>query len=112
MMVDLSFLEKFTNGDIAKMKRYIKIYLDIAPQILDQMSLHVSEEDWEQLRIKAHSLKPQADFMGLADLKSTLVDIEDSVSAKKYGLLKELNQLAENIFAETEGSLKDYISSL
>lgn len=35
---------------------------------------------WEhQARRNAHSLKPQADFMGIAELRSLLIDIEDDV---------------------------------
>ena len=34
-MVDLTFLEKFTKGDKNKMKRYINMYLSVAPNTLE-----------------------------------------------------------------------------
>ena len=48
-MVDLSFLERFTKGDTHKMIRYIRIYLDIAPDAFEQMGQHVVDQDWEHL---------------------------------------------------------------
>ena len=39
-MVDLSYLESFTKGNSVKMKRYINIYLSIAPQTFQDMERH------------------------------------------------------------------------
>jgi HPt (histidine-containing phosphotransfer) domain-containing protein len=68
-MVDLAFLKKFAKDDPQKMKRYISLYLEVAPNTLEEMKRNLENEDWEQLRINAHSLKPQADFMGIESLK-------------------------------------------
>lgn len=110
-MVDLSFLEKFSKGDTNKMKRYIKIYLSFAPDTFKNMEQHVVEKDWEQLRIKAHSLKPQADYMGIPRLKSALTEIEDVVSSGKFEQLGSLFEIAQNIYYESELPLKAYIDS-
>ena len=79
MTIDLTFLKKFTKDDPTKMKRYIGLYLDVAPKTFDEMKRNVANDDWEQLRINAHSLKPQADFMGINNLKEELVKIEEAV---------------------------------
>lgn len=110
-MVDLSFLETFTKGDMKKMKRYITIYLRIAPEIFEHMEQHVVNKDWEQLRIKAHSLKPQADYMGIPSLKSVLVEIEQSVHEKKVERLPELYEKAVTIHLASIPYLKAFVDS-
>ena len=57
-MVDLTFLRKFAKDDPKKMKRYISLYLDVAPKTFEEMQRNLTNGDWEQLRINAHSLKP------------------------------------------------------
>lgn len=108
-MVDLSFLEKFTKGDTKKMKRYINIYLSIAPETFKQMEQHVLDKDWEQLRIKAHSLKPQSDYMGIPSLKSVLIEIEQDVHKEKFGELNKLFDSASKIHTESIPYLKKFI---
>ncbi len=110
-MVDLSFLEKFTNGDVSKMKRYITIYLSIAPKTFQDMQQHLRDSDWEQLRIKAHSLKPQADYMGLPKLKAGLMEIENNIAQGFYDNLDNLFDIAYQTYFDTEESLKNFVNS-
>lgn len=107
--MDLSFLEKFTKGDPKKMKRYITLYLDVAPKSFEEMQRNLEAEDWEQLRINAHSLKPQADFMGLAELKANLVQIEEAVKSNK---LDNIHQLFEVSVQLSVASVEDLQTSL
>ena len=96
MTVDLTFLKKFTKDDPKKMKRYIGLYLDVAPKTFDEMKRNLANGDWEQLRINAHSLKPQADFMGIHSLKEELLKIEESVRTNNFEMLEKNN----NVFVE------------
>ena len=91
-MVDLTFLRQFTKGDKSKMQRYVRMYLDTAPQTLQQMKLSLRSQNWEQLRIQAHSLKPQAEFMGIGELKTVLMAIENDA---RSGAADKLSQLYE-----------------
>jgi HPt (histidine-containing phosphotransfer) domain-containing protein len=105
-MVDLQFLHAFTKGDTVKMRRYIDMYLRIAPKTFQQMAQAVRAQDWEQLRIHAHSLKPQADYMGLAELKAVLIRIEDSVNAGQFTTLKQQYDLAAKLHRQSITALK------
>ena len=75
------------------------MYLDVAPECFDKMQSNINDEDWTQLRVNAHSLKPQAEFMGALDLKQTLVKIEEAVdplwlrSANKSSMASPLAEL-------------------
>lgn len=108
-MVDLSFLENFTKGDSKKMKRYINIYLRTAPETFQEMERNILDQDWEQLRINAHSLKPQADYMGIPSLKAVLVEIEQSVIEKQFELLQELYEKASIIHTTSISYLEDIV---
>ena len=109
-MVDLSFLKKFTKDDPKKMKRYISLYLDVAPKTFEEMKRNLANEDWEQLRINAHSLKPQADFMGIDSLKEELIKIEEAVKANNIDVLENLFNTSLKISADSERILKEMLA--
>ena len=92
-MVDLSFLKTFTKGNATKINRYISMYLKFAPEILDRMRQNIETQNWSDLAINAHSLKPQVEYMGIASLKEELIKIENSV---KNGRTTNLIALFEN----------------
>jgi len=111
-MVDLSFLKKFTKDDPKKMKRYISLYLDVAPKTFEEMQRNLKNGDWEQLRINAHSLKPQADFMGIASLKEELIKIEEAVKLNNLDVLEELLNESHSISRQSEDILKGMLDQL
>lgn len=104
-MVDLTFLRKFTKDDPVKMKRYISLYLDVAPKTFAEMQRNLQDENWEQLRINAHSLKPQTDFMGLQSLKEQLISIEEAVQSNQLDRIGGLFETALSLSKEAEHSL-------
>ncbi|WP_223034251.1 Hpt domain-containing protein [Hanstruepera marina] len=112
MIVDLCFLEKFTKGDTKKMQRYINLYLDVAPKTFAQMQQNLKDKDWEQLRIHAHSLKPQAEFMGIQELKNALIAIEDSIKSNKCENCEALYNSAFEIHKTSEVILKQKLESI
>ena len=111
-MVDLTFLKKFTKDDPKKMKRYIGLYLDVAPKTFAEMKRNLEDKDWEQLRINAHSLKPQADFMGIDSLKEELIKIEEAVKANNVDVLENLFNTSFKIATDSEVILKDMLEQL
>ena len=111
-MVDLTFLKKFTKEDPKKMKRYISLYLDVAPKTFEEMQSNLNNQDWEQLRINAHSLKPQTDFMGIESLKEELIKIEDAVKENNFGILETLLGNSIKIAKDSQIILKGIISEL
>jgi HPt (histidine-containing phosphotransfer) domain-containing protein len=108
-MVDLSFLEKFTKGDSKKMKRYISLYLDVTPKTFEEMRRNLEDSNWEQLRINAHSLKPQADFMGITTLKHALIEIEESIKSNNLEAVNNNFNSARNICIESNSILKSIL---
>ncbi len=111
-MVELSFLRRFTKDDPIKMKRYISLYLDVAPKTFKEMQENLKNGDWDQIRINAHSLKPQADFMGIKSLKEELIKIEEAVRLNNLVVIEELFNAALNISNISEKMLKDMLDQL
>lgn len=108
-MVDLTFLRTFTKGDPVKMKRYISLYLDVAPKTFAEMERNLQQKEWEQLRIHAHSLKPQTDFMGIQLLKEQLIRIEEAIQSNQLEGIEELFDTALSLSREAEHSLGEMI---
>ena len=108
-MVDLTFLKKFAKDDPKKMKRYISLYLDVAPKTFEEMQRNLTNGDWEQLRINAHSLKPQADFMGINSLKEELIKIEEAVKTKNLDVIEKLFNASLKISTDSEKILKEML---
>ena len=111
-MVDLTFLKQFSKNNPQKMKRYISLYLDVAPKTFEEMQRNLKNEDWEQLRINAHSLKPQADFMGIDRLKEELIKIEEAVKTNNFDILENLFNTSFKIAADSEIILKEMLEQL
>jgi HPt (histidine-containing phosphotransfer) domain-containing protein len=111
-MIDLTFLKQFTKDDPKKMKRYISLYLDVAPKTFAEMKRNLENKDWEQLRINAHSLKPQADYMGIDSLKKELIKIEEAVKMNNFDVLENLFTTSLKIAGDSEVILKDISDQL
>ena len=111
--LDLSFLYQFTNGKEYKIKRYISLYLQEAPNILKRMQQNLDDTDFSTLAINAHSLKPQAEFMGLLELKSILVSIEEKGEGKtELSKLKILLEKALRLHQQAVPKLERKIEEL
>lgn len=101
-MTDLSFLRKFTKENPKKMARYIRLYLGEAAKTFSSLQAALQEADWEQLKIHAHSLKPQAELMGLKDLHQTLLQIEEKAKAQE---VESIDELVKKAFTEHEAAI-------
>lgn len=110
-MVDLSFLEKFTKGNPSKMRRYIAIYLNTAPDSFEKMKQNIADKAWTDLAINAHSLKPQAEFMGISELKELLIEIENEVKSEQFEGMETLFTKAKSMHDESKVFLQDYMDN-
>lgn len=110
-MVDLTFLEQLTKGNRDKLKRYIKLYLQVVPETFARMEENISTEDWQALAINAHSLKPQADYIGHHQLKEVLVEMELAVKNLNVKMCPELMKKALELHKQAESFLNKKLMS-
>jgi HPt (histidine-containing phosphotransfer) domain-containing protein len=112
-MVDLTFLKKFTKDRSSKNETlHFACTLMCAPKTFEEMQRNLNNEDWEQLRINAHSLKPQADFMGISSLKEELIKIEEAVRSNNFDVLENLFTTSLKIATDSEIILKEMLEQL
>lgn len=91
-ITNLNFLVEFTKGNEEKIKRYIQMYLDTTSQVIAEMEEYLSGGNIESVALKAHSIKPQAQYMGAVRLSEALRQIEETCRN-----LGDTSQLAELI---------------
>jgi HPt (histidine-containing phosphotransfer) domain-containing protein len=111
-ITDLTFLRQFTREDKSKMGKYIQMFLVNAPIQVKAMQEYLREEKWDELRIAAHSLKPQLEYMGIKNLKEIAQQIEENTKGSQQlenipFLVTELSVGCESAIAE----LQEYLES-
>lgn len=111
--INLEFLVKFTKGDKEKIRRYIAMYLVTTSQVIDEMEKFLKENNLENVRLKAHSMKPQVQYMGITDLTDILLQIEKIIveNGEREQLIKLINS-AETINNQATKELKLYMDEL
>lgn len=104
-LTDLAFLESFTKGDKVKMSRYIEMYLKNTSVVLDELYSDLENNALQNIRLKAHSIKPQAHYMGVSKLKAQLIEIEDTV--KSGGTTESLKPLIDKAKATNDQAMTE-----
>lgn len=104
-IVDTSFLDSFTSGDEEKKEKYIKMFLVNGPKLLENINKSLIEENYEALRVAAHSMKPQLSYMGVKEEISNIFLIEQAASTNAHyerleTLIEQLNFVCEKAFDE------------
>jgi len=111
--INLEFLINFTKRDKEKIKRYIGMYLSSTPQAIEEMKKFLEENEFESVRLKAHSIKPQVQYMGIAELSAILLQIEKIVNEKQdTNQLTGLISSAETINMQATNELEKYLEEM
>jgi signal transduction histidine kinase/CheY-like chemotaxis protein/HPt (histidine-containing phosphotransfer) domain-containing protein len=77
-VTDMQFLKQFTGGNPEKQQKYVKMFLENAPKLLDSIAAGLKNKDNQTIKIAAHSLKPQLSYMGVKEEVSNIFMIEQS----------------------------------
>jgi CheY-like chemotaxis protein len=101
------FLISFAGNDLAKQKKYISLFLDNAPKLVNQMKEASTNEQHETVQISAHSLKTQLNYMGVAEEISHVHELEKLAASKAdWSVLKpkiiSLDGVCKQAFAEMQ----------
>ncbi|MCF8448972.1 MAG: tetratricopeptide repeat protein [Taibaiella sp.] len=105
VVTDMQFLRQLTGGNAEKMQKYIGMFLDNAPKLLDSIDKALAIRDFPTIKIAAHSLKPQLSYMGVKEDVSKIFLIEQSAGAPAHfdtlpSLIINLNHLCNKAFEE------------
>jgi len=104
-VTDMQFLRQLTGGNAEKMQKYIGMFLDNAPKLLDSIDKGLAARDFGTVKIAAHSLKPQLSYMGVKEDVSKIFLIEQSAGSSAHydaipPLVTNLNRLCAKAFEE------------
>jgi signal transduction histidine kinase/CheY-like chemotaxis protein/HPt (histidine-containing phosphotransfer) domain-containing protein/Tfp pilus assembly protein PilF len=110
-VTDPRFLISFAGNNKEKQKKYIQIFLDNSPKLLSQMQSGLEQKDYELIKIAAHSLKTQLNYMGVKEELSHVYELEQMAShAHKHSeisdLIFNLNKVCERAFMELQDLIK------
>jgi len=104
-LTDMSFLSNFTGGDKEKIAKYIGMFLNAAPDHIEKMKSNIESQNYEDVKIAAHSLKPQLGYMGIKSLEETIIAIENYAGNNTNidqlpGLIAHVEQVCDEAFIE------------
>jgi signal transduction histidine kinase/DNA-binding NarL/FixJ family response regulator/HPt (histidine-containing phosphotransfer) domain-containing protein len=112
-LTDPSFLISFAGDDKEKQKKYISIFLKNAPKLLLQMQNGFESNDLEMVKISAHSLKTQLNYMGVKEEYSHVQEIEQMASHEhKNEEIKSLIDNLQHICVQAFKELQEYIEAI
>jgi len=113
VLFNLSFLENFTKRDMKKVKLYISTYLRTSQRIFTDMEVACSQQDWESVYLRAHSVKPQVQYMGITALFELIVEIENN--AKENPIADKIESLvpkAMELYARSSEQLTSHLAQM
>jgi signal transduction histidine kinase/DNA-binding response OmpR family regulator len=104
-VTDMQFLKQFTGGKEDKMHKYVGMFLENAPRLLQQVDEAYANKDLTSVKIAAHSLKPQLSYMGVKEEISHIFLIEQTASEAGHTdrlppLIKNLKRVCDKAFSE------------
>ncbi len=104
-VTDMNFLNQFTGGNPEKKKKYVGMFLDNGPKLLEKIKIALQQQDYESLKVAAHSMKPQLSYMGVKEEVSNIFLIEQSAGQTAHRenlpqLVAHLERLCIKAFEE------------
>lgn len=104
-VTQMNFLAQFTAGNEEKKMKYIRMFLDNGPRLIRQVREALDTRNYAQLKIAAHSLKPQLSYMGIKEDDSRIFLIEQIADQPAHhdrlpDLVDYLEKICEKAFQE------------
>jgi signal transduction histidine kinase/DNA-binding NarL/FixJ family response regulator/HPt (histidine-containing phosphotransfer) domain-containing protein len=105
VVTDMRFLKQFTGGNMEKQQKYIGMFLENAPKLLDNIDKALAVKDYQTIKIAAHSLKPQLSYMGVKEDESNIFLIEQAAGETAHyeaipKMVAKLKRLCNKAFEE------------
>ena len=111
-ITDLTFLQSFSGGDNSRIQKYVKMYLDSTPALLQSLETAAQTNDSKQMKSSAHTLKSQVDYMGMKKTKEILKSIEeDALSGADAQIVNSKISQVKDMMTQAEGELKSFLTS-
>lgn len=105
VVTNIDFLKKLTNNNQEKMRKYINMFLENGPKLLNNMHKALENNDYPSLKVAAHSMKPQLSYMGVKEDVSNIFLIEQTAGQEAHferlpKLVNRLDKICDKAFEE------------
>jgi CheY-like chemotaxis protein len=107
---DLSYLRSISNDNEDFIIEMMQTFVQTIPGILDEMKACLLDKNWEKLSKLAHQIKPSFTLMGIHDLRSTILFIEEN--GKNKTNLAELAKVASEFILSCRSLIGDFNQEL
>lgn len=105
-IIDIRPLEEITGGDVIRMRKYIRIFLEGLPGYLDQINKAVTNIDSDTMYQVIHAIKPHVKMMGMVKLLPDIDQREkrftspisaEDLRAEAGSVIELLNEASEEL---------------
>jgi HPt (histidine-containing phosphotransfer) domain-containing protein len=88
----------------------MQTFVQTIPGILQEMKTCLLDKNWEKLSKLAHQIKPSFTLMGITDLRTTILFIEEN--GKNNTNLTELSKITHDFIHACMGLINDFTREL
>ena len=109
--INLNYLKQISDGNDGFIIEMIEMFLNKTPQALEEMNEHFKSQNWNELRMIAHRIRPSFTYIGLPDLQKKLGEIErltsspENVSPEVSSLIYEVDLVSKSAFRQLKAEL-------
>ncbi len=75
-ITDLTYLDKFCEGDIIRMKKYIRMFTSTAPGLIEKINSALATNDFLDIANQVHGYKTKWMMMGMTETKDLAIRLE------------------------------------
>lgn len=108
--LEISYLNKITEGDIVLRKKMIDLIIKETPPDIANLKRLIDEKDWPALKSLAHKFKSTAIFLGNKQLETLIKTVEDMAGERREtNKIPIMIEQIEEICSRALSELKEYI---
>jgi len=112
-LIDDTFLYSFTGGQPEKLKKYLELFKENAPMMMKKIKLGIHNEEYEEIKIGAHSLKSQLRYFGVSEDHSGVLALEQMGTQKaSFEEISKQFERLQIVFKQTLIEVQERIESL
>jgi HPt (histidine-containing phosphotransfer) domain-containing protein len=98
MVTDMSYLKTFCEGDGKKMQKYIAMFLQSAPALLEKVNTALATDDFTEVANQLHGFKTKFIMMGMKNTGSLSLILEQQCRS---------NSKPATIHSDIKGLIRD-----
>lgn len=80
---DFTYLKNVSGNNEEFIREMVQTFVQTIPAVLTEMNMSVDQKDWDKLAKLAHQIKPSLQLMGMTELRSKLLQIEQNGKNKE-----------------------------